>query len=168
MKTKFIVLTFLMALIPAALLLVGCGEDEENGNPVDNGTDACADCPALAENDTVDLEYPAGGETFSVGETVTIKYRVNTDVILGAMIEVSPNLGGQWYLIPPDEEIEVPTDCEGNTACMTYSWVVGEESESVPWSEAGENTVVLRVYQYGMKANGEILGSNKFTVDPSM
>jgi hypothetical protein len=98
----------------------GCNEEEENGG---NGpTDP---------QDPLTLTYPSDGATFTVGETVTIKWTGNQDELSSIGVEFSTN-GGIEYTQLATETL--------NPSETSFDWVVTSSHVT--------NQGVLRVVDY--------------------
>ncbi|MBD3243661.1 MAG: hypothetical protein GF331_23930, partial [Chitinivibrionales bacterium] len=86
------------------------------------------------------LTAPNGGETFFVGQTMTITWEANEDSLTRAEIFVSPNEGENWYAITGTGSVNA-TDADWES----YQWTVTETLEGT--SLLG-TTVLVMVQDY--------------------
>ncbi len=139
----------ILSTILTTLFLWGC--EDNTVKPEDGCT--------VSDGGMVELVYPEGGETFYIGDTVTIKYKIDSERIIDAGIDVMAN-GAEIGVSIPSKGIDVPTDQKYN--CMSYEWVIGDENGDVNYKS--ENEVVLFIHLYGSMVVGKIFSDQSFTV----
>lgn len=122
------------------LALAGCDEDgPEDGS---NGASFCdgADCTPAGDV-LIEVVSPKAGDTYSVGQTVTIEVKVNPLQVVNAVPAVTIDGGRQWNDI--SEHRKVPEE----SGCLCIEWVIGQETNSPTYSGSMENCKV-KVYDY--------------------
>ena len=126
-------------------------------NPQDNNENDCTP----TEGKLVELTADVAGKTYSIGEKVTLTWKIDGNRITNGkvVIDVSPDDGISWSSIP-DAGISVPAQYQ----CMTYEWTVGSEGEFADYKD-GNNTCILRIHQYSDVSNGMVFSGTKFTVN---
>jgi hypothetical protein len=107
---RIIIIVRIIFLYACIFLTTGCG---------DSTTDPEPDNTALA------LDYPKGGETLSIGDTVTISFRANGDSINSARIQVTTDKGQNYFHIS-NQALPIT---ESGTKAYTQQWVIGREDE---------------------------------------
>ncbi|MFP4418569.1 MAG: hypothetical protein ACLFSB_14990 [Chitinispirillaceae bacterium] len=124
----------------------------------------CEDDPVKPENDctvrdgsVAEITYPAGGETFYVGDTVEIRFKVDSEYMNDVAVMV--RAPGQGDVSIYTSGIDVSDD--EKYQCITSEWVIGEEPDSVDYQS--EDSFQIHVYQYG-SASLMNATSNAFTV----
>jgi hypothetical protein len=112
-------------VITAALFfgLAGCKEE----GPVEP-VKSCAPAGIVG----IEVVTPAAGARLTVGTTVTIEMKVNADQIDGVVPQITINDGIDYFDIPPTK---VGTSAGGGNQCLSYSWTIGQENQTVPYSE---------------------------------
>lgn len=118
----------------AVFLSVACD------NPSGNG-----ECTPFDDDDTfIELISPTGGESYTMGDDVTVRWKVDPDVVPQVILQVS--IGGDagpWRNLF-DRGIGVPAG--GDVACMDTVWRIGGEDEEVGYGTS--ETVTFRVGWY--------------------
>ncbi len=113
-----------------------------DSNPTDS-----EDCSKLSDPDAaIELVYPAGGETFTVGSSVNVRWKVATELITSGMVtvEVSVNgISGPWKQLISGG-VSVPSDVK--VACMDTVWTIGGEWGMIDYTAS--QTVLLKVRDY--------------------
>lgn len=111
-----------------------------------NGPTEEGDCSSISSGKVVELVTPIGGESYSIGDQVLVKWKVNTDIIQSQVVlRVSLNGSiGPFYNITSG--IFVPAE-DGGVVCMDTVWVVGQERDAVNYGSS--QTVNLQVAKYG-------------------
>lgn len=100
------------------------------------------ECTPMRNSDAgLELVYPVSGGPFTVGSTVTVRWKVNPEIVDAIILQV--NTGGPWYNIL-GRGMAIPST--GNLLCMDTSWVVGNEYDNVNYNASG--TVRVRVAWY--------------------
>jgi hypothetical protein len=131
----------------AAVLMLFCD------NPSSND-----DCAALPAGTAIKITSPAGGENYTVGQTVRIDFEVDNTLVSSADIKVTLDNGMNYKEVLSSGSIAVPGG--SRYQCMSYEWTIGHEGEPVTW--AAVDTCVLVVHQYGdQNINGQ---SQQFVV----
>ncbi|MBN1577018.1 MAG: hypothetical protein JW913_10725 [Chitinispirillaceae bacterium] len=118
------------------------------------------ECSRLSDPDKgIELIFPRGGEIFTVGNSVDIRWKVDAAMIVQVTVEVSINgIDGPWRNI--HRAIDVP---QGNDIiCMDTVWTIGEEYETIEY--AASQTVLLKVSDYLDKSSHKDV-SSMITVD---
>jgi hypothetical protein len=127
-------LPLLASAVLTTALLIGCGDDSTSpGAPA-------SECE-LQAGESIAVVTPAAGDTVQVGESVTVKWRSDSDLFTGYMVKVSPDSGQTWTVVV-DQSLH--TDAVG-TGCLEWSWVVGDEALV---GGAASSRVLLRVQDY--------------------
>ncbi len=127
-------LTLLTSALLASALLSGCGDEESNP------AGAVSECE-LQAGESIALITPAAGDTVQVGESVTVKWRSDSDLFTGYMVKVSPDSGATWTVVV-DQSLH--TDATG-AGCLEWTWVVGDEALA---GGAASSRALLRVQDY--------------------
>ncbi|MFW5960695.1 MAG: hypothetical protein ACOCSE_06210 [Chitinivibrionales bacterium] len=89
-------------------------------------------------NDTLEVVYPNGGESFHTGDTVTVEYKVNTRIIPSCVVRVSMNNGNDKYNIVKDPLQTDPEETKEEYQRNTCEWIIGDEPEYGFMEEAGD------------------------------
>lgn len=112
----------------------------------------------LPDNGYVELTYPLGGNSFTVGETVIIKFKVNKSTISGIVPQISINNGLTWNAISNS----IAPDPNGEKGqLLTCSWIIGQE-KTVPPYDATNAQCLIMVQDYTI--NEAIDQSTVFTI----
>ena len=130
----------ILFVIASLLLFISCnGPTEED------------DCSTISSGKAVELITPTGGESFTIGDRVPVKWKVDTDIIQTQVsLKVSLNGSSGPFLNIFDRGIYVPSE-EGGVVCMDTTWTVGQEYDGVNYS--GSQTVNLQVGKYNEEAD---------------
>lgn len=87
----------------------------------------------------VEIVYPRGGETFSVGDTVTIKWKAVRAVANPVSIAVFTD-SGKTHTMLVDTAVVVP---DGDVACMKHEWIIGvNEVNPVDYSKGNAKIII--------------------------
>lgn len=128
----------------------------------------CDDSTGPADVDAkMSIKYPKGGEVFSFGDTVVVRFDGNSDSVTS--IGVSVSSGGKYM------DIKTAGTVINKTGLNTYSidWVVGREEEYESAElfpdmdfEAGDVPVwACKIKIYDTKNKTEYIESDQFTVE---
>jgi len=101
------------------------------------------DCSTM-NHEGVELVYPKGTESFKVGSTVPVKWKVDPDKVNLVDITVSTTSPDGPFRRIFSKSISVPY--EGGVQCMDTVWTIGSEHETVQYSPP--QTVYIRVEKY--------------------
>lgn len=119
------------------------------------------DNPAGPTNDPangyIEVTVPAGGETYTVGNTVKLEFKVNADKVIGVIPAVSIDGGMTWKDIPAQQ---VSTSGTGGQL-LSYSWVIGSEIETVSYQNQNSQCKI-KVYDYNDGTKNDV--SETFTI----
>jgi len=108
------------------------------------------DCSSISSGKAVELITPIGGESYSVGDKVPVKWKVDTDKIQTQVsLKVSVNGSSGPFLNIFNQGIYVPAE-DGGIVCMDTTWTIGQEWDAVNYS--GSQTVILQVGKYNEEA----------------
>ncbi|HLV33123.1 MAG TPA: hypothetical protein VKY57_16265 [Chitinispirillaceae bacterium] len=117
-------------LIICLFLFLGCvnGPEEEK-----------RECTPLSDPDeAVEIMSPKTGDKFTVGDTVRLSFKVNTDLAtLGISAQVKFNKNVFLRIDLPDQSL----------VCVDTVWVIGEEWDDIEYSKS--DTVTLIIGKYG-------------------
>jgi len=82
-------------------------------------------CTDPSTDPALTINYPKGGETMSIGDTVTISFRANADSLSGARIQVTSDDGLHYFHVVNDTLLTT------GSGVTTYKqqWTVGREDE---------------------------------------
>ena len=125
-------------IVASLLLLISC-----------NGPTEEEDCSSISSGKAVELITPTGGESFSIGDHVPVKWKVDTDIIQSKVVlqvSLSGSVGPFYNMCLG---ISVPAE-DGGIVCMDTVWTVGQEYDSVNYGSS--QTVNLRVAKYNDEA----------------
>lgn len=105
------------------------------------------ECTTISDpNKAIELIYPRGGETFTVGNSVNVRWKVRSSIVEMVMLQVSTGgINGPWrnilsrgMVVPDSEEI----------VCMDTIWTIGNEHDKENINYSSGTTVYLRVGWY--------------------
>lgn len=122
----------IIIFIPVLLLILHCDNSTKPSN--------------MPENGYVELTSPSGGETFYVGDTVEIEFKVNADKVPGVVPQISINDGMSWEDIPSEM---VPSSGTGGQL-LSYDWIIGNEVNPVIYADTNSECRI-KVYVYDDK-----------------
>ncbi len=138
----------LCSVISFSILLTSCDSSTEpEDNMPDNGKN-------------VQVVYPIGGESFTVGQTVTIQFKINATKVASAMPNISINGGMSWDDIPKQA---VYANSGGGGQLLTCQWIIGQEVIPVTYDTTLTNCKI-KIYDYGKITEIDVSGA--FTVSP--
>lgn len=118
-------------LIICLFLFLGCvnGPEEEK-----------RECTPLSDPDeAVEIMSPKTGDKFTVGDTVRLSFKVNTD--LAALVSAKVKFNKNVFL-----RIDLP---DQSFVCVDTVWVIGEEWDNIDYSKSDTVTLVIREYNDG-------------------
>lgn len=119
-----------------AVFLSMCGE---------GGDESCTPPPDATK--VIEITYPKGGETFKVGQTISISFKVDASKVSQIVPMISID-GGETSPknIPPTGGVQVK---EGSGfVCMEYSWTIGQLPANLVYSDVNPNCII-RIEKYG-------------------
>lgn len=107
------------------------------------------------------LISPNGGETFHVGDTLHVRWSANLDVITSALLQISFDLGENYFALNTDSAIYADDSDWGN-----YVWVIPSEvmDGQTPVSTLSDQCLVM-VSDYQVTMTDQSL--NTFTIQPA-
>ncbi|MBD3240127.1 MAG: hypothetical protein GF331_06035 [Chitinivibrionales bacterium] len=118
--------------------------------------------PGQFTNKLIRLDSPNGGETFHVGDTITVRWSVRAPDLQLVDVSFSPDEGETWTILNTDESIGIGAPEWGN-----YTWVI--PSSIAGRQIAGSSTCLMRVGEYEAVADEYIdISDACFTVLPAM
>ena len=133
-------------LLASSLAFFACGDDDDSPTSAKSGYDCTV-------SDGVKVVYPAGGETFTVGQTI--------EVVFGTTVDVDHNIDFKkderdvgFSLVDESYELKAPAD--GKT-CHTVKVTLDADRGVV-----STKTGMIRVYPYSPQGKGA--NSKPFTV----
>ncbi len=138
MNLKKSVLLFVLTLT-MPLVLAQCGE-EENGGTNPEGPDC-----TIESDQPFELLYPTSSDTFHVGDTVQIEYKVDADRISGILISVTMEMGVVKKGLNTGGQIPIP-EGDGTYRCGTYQWIIGEEAQFVDYKATNDASLYFEEY----------------------
>lgn len=144
----------LLGGVLASIFLAACTKD--------SGT-----TPPPASNSLITLTYPVGGEAFKVGQSVSIKWTVTTD-INDPMDEVDPMLssdGGVTWIFIRSGSIQTTSPSYGN-----FAWTIPDTlvSPSGKFGLAGKSWMLrVRSYNFPDNALKQSTSKSAFTISPA-
>lgn len=127
---KKILCTFIL-LIPVFILVLDCESSTEPENNM----------PQNGEN--IEVTYPIGGETFYIGDTITITFKVNADSIEGVLPRISIDSGKSW----PEITVEQITPPGSGGQHIPYIWTIGEEIGEVDYKDTNP-VCIIKIQNY--------------------
>lgn len=98
-KTLVVLASFILAFS-----LSSCKEDNGGTNPTPT-------CTPIADSLTFQFNSPKGGETYKVGEKLTIDFKVNEDKIDQYVPELTIDNGKSWTILSVGGGIKVTSGC---------------------------------------------------------
>lgn len=129
---------FFIYLTAISLAIAACEDKNDDNNTGDNNT-STDNKPA---NDTIELVTPNGGEEFHVGDTVSVEFKVNAEIISSTEVKVviynPPNPREKYNIL------EGSVESDANNTGLKYArikvkWIVGEEYEHWMMEEDGND-----------------------------
>ncbi len=142
------VFLFSIGIIASSFVFIRC----------DNPTNPDENMPTNGKN--IQVVYPAGGESFTVGQTVTIQFKINANKISSAMPQISLDSGKSYYDIPGQA---VYAKSGGGGQLLTCSWTIGQEVNPLDYVTVSPGCRI-KVYNYEIPT--EFDTSPLFTVSP--
>jgi len=124
---------------------------------VNNGGTECT-APA---NGIMELVAPAGGGSYSVGDTVTIEFKFDKLKVASVEIQVYDIGVMDWVNIV---ETSIPGEGADNNQCKTFVWIIGSGTDRIDYSRGGFGYKV-RIAEYGNNS-GNNDESAAFTINP--
>ncbi|MBN1983151.1 MAG: hypothetical protein JW795_16575 [Chitinivibrionales bacterium] len=122
------VISYVTLAVFTSLFFFGCKSPEEpNGQKPDNGF--------------LQLKAPLGGETFKVGDKVTVKFIVTPAEVLQTDISVSIDNGATF------KEVTSASIPSKGAIEQSYEWTIGQEKETVDY-KATNTTCILKIRDY--------------------
>lgn len=115
-------LLIISAFLLSVFIMSGC-EESSTGPATNTG-------PA---NERLEVVSPNGGESYKVGQTVAITFKINADKVSGAMLKVSIDDGKSWTAIVSKQ---VSPLSGGGNQTLKYDWVIGQEKNSVSYLDS--------------------------------
>lgn len=126
----------------------------------DSSTEPDDNMPDNGKN--IQVVYPIGGESFTVGQTVTIQCKVNADKVLLINPAISIN-GGMTFSEIVAQSIKA--EAGGGGQLLTCQWVIGQEAIPVTYDSTITNCKI-KVYDYDNQSGVGVDQSGEFTVSP--
>lgn len=133
-------------ILASSLAFFACGGDDDSPTSAKSGYDCTV-------SDGVKVAYPAGGETFTVGQTIEVVFGTTIDV--DHYVDFRKNESDNGFQLS-DESFELKNPADGKT-CHTVKVTLSADHGVEP-TTAG----VVRVIPYGKQNKGA--NSGKFTV----
>ncbi len=160
---KKVFLTAVSAIL--AFVLMQCSENGDSGtNPTGNGKDTTQDSMqvcTIESDDYFELVNIESSDTFSVGDTIEVKYRVDKEYINGILMKISLDNGIEVTGINTGKQIPLP-EGDGRYRCGSYTWVIGEEAGDVGYEAS--NTALLIMSDYSQQSLFTAFTDKKFTI----
>ncbi len=116
--------------------------------------------PGLFSTRLIRIDSPNGGETFRVGDTITVQWSVRSPEVRAVDISFSPNDGESWTILNSDESISIDSPEWNN-----YTWVI---PRSIGGHDiGGSSACLMRVGEYEAISDEYIdVSDSPFTVLP--
>ncbi|MBD3392552.1 MAG: hypothetical protein GF418_10730 [Chitinivibrionales bacterium] len=138
------------------LLDVICLTTEESYEPSDGDV-------VLDGNGTTPMEgyvrvdYPTGGETLQVGQTITVRWTTDTNVVTDVDVKFSPDGGVSWETLNGSGSVVL-----GDADWDNLEWTIPETVLDIPL--AGNSECIMRVEQYEATESDYIDNSDAFSI----
>ena len=138
----------LCSVVTTSILFISCDSSTEPEDYMpDNGKN-------------IQVVYPIGGESFTVGQTVTIQCKVNANKVASILPAISKD-GGMTFSDIVAKSIQ--TEAGGGGQLLTCQWVIGQEADPVTYDSTITNCKI-KVSDYDNQVEND--QSGLFTVSP--
>lgn len=95
-------------------------------------------------NGRIEIVTPNGGESYTVGQTVAITFKLNAEIIAAVVPEISIDGGKSWTSI---KSRQIDKNPGGGNQTVTYNWTIGSEENTVTYL-ASNVECKFKIYNY--------------------
>lgn len=115
MVTQLIRRTACVAALCVATFFAGCSDDSVS--PQDE----------KPKNGILEVVAPLGGESFKIGQSVTVRFKVNPKQVssVALQVQIDTTAAAAWHYIPSIALTPTKTDSDGEL--ISYTWTIGNE-----------------------------------------
>jgi hypothetical protein len=119
-----------------ALIIASCGGKSDTATAV-----------VISKQEPLTLLLPDGGQHYAIGDSLIVKWRANTEVVLGMILSLSFNGGEKYWIISGDQGLNA-----GGGKDASFTWVI-TDSLSDPWgaSSCASDQCLIKLEDYNRR-----------------
>jgi hypothetical protein len=133
-----------LSSLALALSLAACFDSTSSTSSSSVSSSSTEDCTTMPAGAAIALLTPAGGETYKVGQSVTIRWKEDASKLSGVMPLVSKDSGKTWS--QPLSTGSLATDAQG-IGCHTWTWVI-DSAKTLDAGTSSNSKVMFRIRDY--------------------